>query len=106
MSNIETVSKSIKKKLSLKDYTTETHNAVCTEEPKSVETLTPSLEQPTPIDLKPVIPKKVKRTFYIDKKIDEAFDKHYATLMLNGEKVDKSELISQAIMKLLGDKIS
>lgn len=101
MSNIESVSKSIKKKLTLKDYTTETHNAVLTEEPKNVETLTPSPERPTPIDIKPAKPKKVKRTFYIDVEIDSAFDKHYAKLLLNGEKVDKSELISQAITNFL-----
>lgn len=123
MSNIEKVSKNIKKKLALNDYNTETPNAVITEEPKhgitvnsqfepSVDNLSyPSNKQGNeevsmfkPKDIKPAKPKKVKRTFYIDLEIDEAFDKHYAKLLFNGEKVDKSDLITQAIKKLLEDK--
>lgn len=94
---IKEVSESIKSKLSFDDYTPSIPNAVNTEEPKNIKT-----EAPKHISTEK--PRKVKRTFYILESVAEQFDEYYARCLTDKKKIDKSDIITQAIINLIKDE--
>lgn len=92
---LDDVTKSIKSKLSFDDYTPSSPNDAVTSEHKNIKT-----EKPNAV----IKPKKVKRTFYILEEVAEQFDDFYAKKLSEKCKVDKSDIITQAIKNLLEDK--
>jgi len=89
MSNkIKDVAQSIKSKLSFDDYEPSTHNTIKTDEGNTV------------IKVKHKAIKKVKRTFYIQEVIADQLDALYAKLITEKKKVDKSDIVSRALLKL------
>ena len=87
MKKITEVTESIKSKLSFDDYETSEHTDIKTEEH---------------IDIKKV--KKVKRTFYIPEEISQRFDDFYAKKLGQRVKIDKGDIVSQAIINFLEDE--
>lgn len=88
---IEELKESIKTKLSFDDYTPSTQN-----------TITPDVGN-TSIMSKRKAVKKVKRTFYILEGVAEQLDDLYAKLLTQKKKVDKSDIITHALLKLFED---
>src|SRR5688572_27996216 len=86
---IEELKESIKTKLSFDNYTPSTHN-----------TIQPDVGN-TVITSKHKAVKKVKRTFYIQETIADQLDALYAKLITEKRKVDKSDIVSRALLKLL-----
>lgn len=74
---------------------TEEHNSVNTESHKAI---IPE-SQPDVIKVR-----KVKRTFYILEEVADQLDEFYAKRLGEKKKVDKSDIVTQAIKNLLGDK--
>lgn len=94
MSNkIQEVSESIKSKLSFDDYKpsekTETLKHIKTEKHKHINT-----EKKC----------KVKKTFYISECVINQFEDYYIQCLLKNKKLDKSDLITQAIINLINKK--
>lgn len=85
---LDEVSESIKSKLSFDDYKPSLPNAVKPEVNK---------------DSKPVRPKKTKVTFYLQDVLLKEFNDFYANQLLKNHKLDKSDIISQAIKNLMED---
>ena len=80
---IQEVSESIKSKLSFDDYKASENKDIKTEENKEVKTST-----------------KVKRTFYLNKEIVDKLDEFYARKLTEKNKVDKSDIVMQALENL------
>jgi len=77
------------------DVKTEEHNSVKTESHNAI-----MLEsQPDVIKVR-----KVKRTFYILEEVADQLDEFYAKRLGEKKKVDKSDIVTQAIKNLLEDK--
>lgn len=92
MSNkLDEVAKSIKSKLSFDDYTLSTHTTIKPEEGNTV------------IKAKHNAIKKVKRTFYIREEVADQLDALYAKFITDKKKVDKSDIVTQALLKLFED---
>ncbi len=94
---IKDVSQSIKSKLSFDDYQTSTPNEVKAEEQKEVKTEPPKA-------VKTERSRKVKRTFYILEDVAEAFDEYFINTLIQKKKVDKSDIITQAIKNFIKDE--
>lgn len=88
---IQELKESIKTKLSFDDYTPSTQNAIKPDEGNTV------------IKSKHNAIKKVKRTFYILEGVAEQLDDLYAKLLTQKKKVDKSDIVTQALLKLFED---
>lgn len=88
---IEELKESIKTKLNFDDYTPSTQNAIKTDENNTV------------IKVKHNTIKKVKRTFYIREEVADQLDALYAKFITNKKKVDKSDIVTQALLKLFED---
>lgn len=90
-SKIQEVSESIKSKLSFEDYKTsertEAHKHISTEKQKHI-----------------ITEKKIKKTFYIPEFIVNQFEDYYIQCLLKNKKIDKSDLITQAIINLIDKK--
>lgn len=91
---IKEVTESIKTKLSFDDYTPSTHNDIYKSENKEVKT-----EQNNDSKVK-----KVKRTFYLDEQIVDRLDEFYVKKLSKKQKVDKSDIVAQALLNLLEDE--
>lgn len=96
---IEELAQSIKTKLSFDDYTPSTHNTIT---PEVGNTVLPDCNNDV-IMVKRKAVKKVKRTFYILEGVAEQLDDLYAKLLTQKKKVDKSDIITQALLKLFED---
>ena len=88
---INEVEQSIKSKLSFDDYTPSTQNVVM-----------PDFGN-TSIMAKHKAIKKVKRTFYILENVAEELDALYAKKLTEKKKIDKSDIVTQALMMLFED---
>ena len=109
---INKVTDSIKSKLSFDDYQVstvpnaikpESHNVVKTEEHNSINTESHNdIKTSSHPDIIKV--KKVKRTFYILEEVADQLDEFYAKRLGEKKKVDKSDIVTQAIKNLLEDK--
>lgn len=81
MSNkIKDVQKSIKSKLSFEDYRPSEQNTVIKSRRNAI--------------------KKVKRTFYIQEIVADKLDTLYAKFITDKKKIDKSDIVTQALLKL------
>lgn len=96
---IEELAQSIKTKLSFDDYTPSTHNTIT---PDAGNTILPDCNNDI-IMVKRKAVKKVKRTFYILEGVAEQLDDLYAKLLTQKKKVDKSDIITQALLNLFED---
>lgn len=89
MSNkIHDVAESIKSKLSFDDYTPSPHKNVMNEGNNTI------------IMANRKAVKKVKRTFYIQERIADHLDALYAKKLMEKEKIDKSDIVTQALVNL------
>lgn len=87
------------------DYKEQIPNAVSTEAHKDITTETPKLEEKeVPKHIKTETPKKAKRTFYIQESVLAQLDTYYAKCLMNNKKVDKGDIVTQAIKNLLEDE--
>ena len=77
---IEDAAESIKSKLSFEDYKLSTHNTVIKFRRNNI--------------------KKVKRTFYIREEVAYQLDALYAKFITDKNKIDKSDIVTQALLKL------
>lgn len=93
---IQDLAESIKTKLSFDDYTPSTHNTIT---PDLGDTVIPDSGNDV-IMVKRKAIKKVKRTFYILEGVAEQLDDLYAKLLTQKKKVDKSDIITQALLNL------
>lgn len=101
--NIENVSQSIKSNLNFEDYTPSLPNALTplqridliTECRKAVKT-----ESRNDI----IKSSKVKRTFYILEEVADKLDEVYAKKLTQKKKVDKSDIVTQALKNLFKDE--
>ena len=96
---IEELAQSIKTKLSFDDYTPSTHNTIT---PDAGNTVLPDCNNDV-IMVKRKAVKKVKRTFYILEGVAEQLDDLYAKLLTQKKKVDKSDIVTQALLNLFED---
>ena len=96
---IEELAQSIKTKLSFDDYTPSTHNTIT---PDVGNTALPDCNNDV-IMVKRKAVKKVKRTFYILEGVAEQLDDLYAKLLTQKKKVDKSDIVTQALLNLFED---
>lgn len=87
---INDVAESIKSKLSFDDYTP-SHNTIKPEGGNSV------------IKTKHNALKKVKRTFFILESVSDQLDALYAKKITDKKKVDKSDIVTQALMNLFDE---
>lgn len=86
---IEDLKQSIKSGLSFDDYTPSTHNNIKPDAGNDV------------IKVKHNAIKKVKRTFYIREEVADQLDALYAKYITEKKKVDKSDIVTQALINLL-----
>lgn len=112
---IDEMTKSIKSKLSFDDYTPSIHNDIKTLSPKDIETsehnsVIPDkhnevnkLENNDVVMSKHNAIKKVKRTFYILESVAEQLDALYAKKLTEKKKIDKSDIVTQALTQLFED---
>lgn len=113
---LDSVTNSIKNKLSFDDYKVsspnaiipESHNDIKPEPPKDLKpegnnsVKTESHNDSVPEYHNDIIKvKKVKRTFYILEEVAEQLDEFYAKRLGEKKKVDKSDIVTQAIKNLL-----
>ncbi len=101
---INTVTNSIKSKLSFDDYKPSM-------QPNLIEELRKFVEKKKAKEEQVAIPKaiKVKRTFYILESIADELDEFYARKLSEKKKkkkIDKSDIVTQALKNLLSDKNS
>jgi len=88
---INEVAQSIKSKLSFDDYIPSTHNTITSDCNNSI------------IMAKHKDIKKVKRTFYLLESVAEQLDALYAKKLIEKKKIDKSDIVTEALMKLFED---
>lgn len=85
---LDDVKESIKSGLSFNDYTPSAPNAIKPDEGNAV------------IKVKHNAVKKVKRTFYISETVAEQLDELYAKKLTQKKKIDKSDIVTQALVNL------
>lgn len=108
---IKNVTDSIKSRLSFDNYKAstlpndampESHKDINTEKPKDLKPESHnSVMDARHTDI--IRSKKVKRTFYILEEIADRLDEFYAKRLSEKKKVDKSDIVTQAIKDLLQD---
>lgn len=91
---INDLGESIKSKLSFDDY-----------QPSTQNTIKPDVGNAN-IMVKHKAIKKVKRTFYIREEIAEQLDALYAKLLTEKKKIDKSDIVTQALLNLFENPAS
>lgn len=101
---LDDVTQSIKSKLSFDDYTPSNPNAIITEKHKDILPLKLNYDQTSNHNdvntecHKDI--KKVKRTFYIREEVADKLDALYAQKIMQKKKIDKSDIVTQALINL------